>query len=120
MDGQEVVSAFNGGLADDDARVRYFPVRGRWVAECEESVEALEDVVKKEKFNHVQIAAPDEVGQIGGQRIAGIVSGLVRDDDPDGACGPPRVGTERTRGVTVRNMASITEPGITRGDEHAD
>ena len=59
-------------------------VRERSVVEgLEEAVEALEKVIEKEKFNHVRIAALDSLGQIGGERIAGIVGGLVRDDDPD-------------------------------------
>jgi HEAT repeat protein len=40
-------------------------------------------VIEKEKFNHVRIAALDSLGQIGGPQIAGIVEGLVRDDDQD-------------------------------------
>ena len=46
-------------------------------------IPALEKVIEKEKFNHVRIAALDSLGQIGGQRIARIVAGLVGDDDPD-------------------------------------
>ena len=40
-------------------------------------------MVEKEKFNHVRIAALDSLGQIGGQRVATIVGGFIRDDDPD-------------------------------------
>jgi len=40
-------------------------------------------VIEKEKFNHVRIAALDSLGQIGGPRVASIVEGLIRDDDPD-------------------------------------
>jgi HEAT repeat protein len=40
-------------------------------------------VIENEKFNHVRIAALDSLGQIGGTRIAAIVAGLVKDDDPD-------------------------------------
>jgi len=40
-------------------------------------------VLRKEKFNHVRIAALDSLGQIGGERIAGMVTGFVSDADPE-------------------------------------
>jgi HEAT repeat protein len=83
MDAPEVVQPLIEGLSDDDVWVRYFSARALGRRRSEESVEALERVIEKEKFNHVRIAALDSLGQIGGQRIAGIVAGLVRDDDPD-------------------------------------
>ena len=58
--------------------------REPWVAAGPRRASKLSKrVIEKEKFNHVRIAALDSLGQIGGQRIAGIVAGLVRDDDPD-------------------------------------
>jgi len=83
MDTPEVVQPLIEGLSDDDVWVRYFSARALGRRRSEESVAALEKVIEKEKFNHVRIAALDSLGQIGGQRIAGIVAGLVRDDDPD-------------------------------------
>jgi len=83
MDAPEVVQPLIEGLSDDDVWVRYFSARALGRRRSEESVAALEKVIEKEKFNHVRIAALDSLGQIGGQRIAGIVAGLVRDDDPD-------------------------------------
>jgi HEAT repeat protein len=71
------------GLSDEDGWVRYFSARALGRLRSEDSVEALKKVVEKEKFNHVRIAALDSLGQIGGERIAGIVAGLVKDDDPD-------------------------------------
>jgi len=71
------------GLSDDDVWVRYFSARALGRLKSDESVEALKGVVEKEKFNHVRIAALDSLGQIGGERIAGIVGELVKDDDPD-------------------------------------
>jgi HEAT repeat protein len=79
----EVVQPLVAGLSDEDAWVRYFSARALGRLRSEESVEALKKVVEKEKFNHVRIAALDSLGQIGGEAIAGIVAGLVRDEDPD-------------------------------------
>jgi HEAT repeat protein len=79
----EVVQPLIEGLSDEDAWVRYFSARALGRVRSEDSVEPLKRVVEKEKFNHVRIAALDSLGQIGGDAIAGIVAGLVRDDDPD-------------------------------------
>jgi HEAT repeat protein len=83
MDAPEAVQALIDGLADEDAWVRYFSARALGRRRSEESVAALQRVIEKEKFNHVRIAALDSLGQIGGPQIAGIVEGLVRDDDQD-------------------------------------
>jgi HEAT repeat protein len=83
MDNPEVVQPLIEGLTDEDVWVRYFSARALGRRRSEKSVEALEKVLATEKFNHVRIAALDSLGQIGGDRIAGIVSGLVRDDDPN-------------------------------------
>jgi HEAT repeat protein len=83
MDAPEIVAQLIDGLSDEDVWVRYFSARALGRRRSEESVEALEKVIEKEKFNHVRIAALDSLGQIGGPRIAPIVSRLVRDDDPD-------------------------------------
>ena len=83
MDTPEAVQPLIEGLSDEDVWVRYFSSRALGRRRSEESVEALEKVIEKEKFNHVRIAALDSLGQIGGQRIAGIVARLVSDDDPD-------------------------------------
>jgi len=79
----EVVRPLIDGLSDEDVWVRYFSARALGRVRSEDSVEALKRVVEEEKFNHVRIAALDSLGQIGGERIAGIVTGLVHDDDPD-------------------------------------
>ena len=83
VDAPEVVPPLIEGLSDEDAWVRYFSARALGRRRSEDSIEALERVIEKEKFNHVRIAALDSLGQIGGQRVAGIVAALVRDDDPD-------------------------------------
>jgi HEAT repeat protein len=83
MDAPETVHHLIQALADEDVWVRYFSARALGRRRSKESVEALERVIAEEKFNHVRIAALDSLGQIGGQRIAGIAAGLVRDDDPD-------------------------------------
>ena len=79
----EAVQPLIEGLSDEDVWVRYFSARALGRIRSENSVEALKRVVEKEKFNHVRIAALDSLGQIGGERIAGIVGELVKDDDPD-------------------------------------
>jgi HEAT repeat protein len=79
----QVVQPLIGGLSDDDVWVRYFSARALGRLRAEDSVEGLRRVVEEDKFNHVRIAALDSLGQIGGERIAAIVEGLVRDDDPD-------------------------------------
>jgi HEAT repeat protein len=81
MDTPKVIQPLVDGLSDDDVWVRYFSARGLGRRGSEDSVAALEKVVNSEKFNHVRIAALDSLGQIGGPRVAGIVAGLVRDDD---------------------------------------
>ena len=83
VDASVVVQPLIEGLSDEDAWVRYFSARALGRRRSEESVEALERVIANEKFNHVRIAALDSLGQIGGQRIAGIVARMVRDADPD-------------------------------------
>ena len=83
MDAPEVLKPLIEGLSDDDVWVRYFSARALGRRRSDESVEALERVIEKEKFNHVRIAALDSLGQIGGERIAGIVARLIADDDPD-------------------------------------
>jgi HEAT repeat protein len=83
LDAPETVHHLIEALADDDAWVRYFSARSLGRCRSPESIEALERVVLTEKFNHVRIAALDSLGQIGGHRSAGIVAGLVEDDDPD-------------------------------------
>lgn len=83
MDGPEVVSLLIKGLSDTDAWVRYFSARALGRRGSEDSIEALANLIEKEKFNHVRIAALDSLGQIGGPAIGSIVAALVRDDDPD-------------------------------------
>lgn len=83
MDAPEVTQRLIEGLSDEEVWVRYFSARALGRLRARESVEALERVIAKEKFNHVRIAALDSLGQIGGQRVAGIVADIVRDDDPD-------------------------------------
>lgn len=83
MDTPEALRPLIAGLSDDDVWVRYFSARALGRLRSEESVAALEDVIEREKFNHVRIAALDSLGQIGGERIAVIVAGLIKDDDPD-------------------------------------
>ena len=83
MDAPEVVPALIEGLADDDVWVRYFSARALGRRRSEESINALEKVIEKEKFNHVRIAALDSLGQIGGSRTASIVAAFVGDEDPD-------------------------------------
>ncbi len=83
MDNPAVVQQLCEGLADEDAWVRYFSARALGRCRSETSIDALANVVENDKFNHVRIAALDSLGQIGGQRVAGIVAGLVSDDDPD-------------------------------------
>ncbi|HSK62568.1 MAG TPA: HEAT repeat domain-containing protein [Pyrinomonadaceae bacterium] len=83
MDRPQVVKALVEGLSDDDVWVRYFSARALGRQRADDSVAALETVIENERFNHVRIAALDSLGQIGGSHIAGIVAGLVADDDPD-------------------------------------
>jgi HEAT repeat protein len=83
MDAAGAVQPLIEGLADEDVWVRYFSARALGRRRSEQSVEELKKVIEKEKFNHVRIAALDSLGQIGGDRIAGIVAGLVEDDDHD-------------------------------------
>jgi HEAT repeat protein len=83
MDAPQVVAQLIAGLSDEDVWVRYFSARALGRRRDEGSVEALERVIEKEEFNHVRIAALDSLGQIGGTRVAAIVAGLIRDDDPD-------------------------------------
>ncbi len=71
------------GLSDEDVWVRYFSARALGRLRSEDGVEALKRVVEQEKFNHVRIAALDSLGQIGGEGVAEIVAGLLRDEDPD-------------------------------------
>ena len=82
-DAPAAVSHLIDALADDDVWVRYFSARSLGRRRSEESVRALESVLENEEFNHVRIAALDSLGQIGVQRIPGIVTELVKDDDPD-------------------------------------
>jgi HEAT repeat protein len=83
MDAPGVVHQLTEGLDDEDAWVRYFSARALGRRRSVESVEALERVIEKEKFNHVRIAALDSLGQIGGNRVSAIVAELVNNDDPD-------------------------------------
>jgi HEAT repeat protein len=83
METPEVVGQLIEGLSDEDVWVRYFSARALGRRRSEDSVAALKRVVENEKFNHVRIAALDSLGQIGGDRIAAIVGGLVEDEDPD-------------------------------------
>ena len=95
----EVVRPLIEGLADEDVWVRYFSARSLGRVRSEDSVEALKRIVEHEKFNHVRIAALDSLGQIGGERIAGIVAGLVKDDDPDVAHAA-EVALSKSKGTT--------------------
>ena len=83
LDTAEVVKPLIAGLSDEDVWVRYFSARALGRRRSEDSVAALKQVIEREQFNHVRIAALDSLGQIGGDRIAGIVAELVKDDDPD-------------------------------------
>jgi len=83
LDAPEVVRPLIDGLSDEDVWVRYFSARALGRRRSEDSVAALKQVIEREEFNHVRIAALDSLGQIGGDRIAGIVGGLVKDDDPN-------------------------------------
>lgn len=83
VDDPHVVRHLIQGLADEDVWVRYFSIRALGRRRSDDSIDALAEVIDRDKFNHVRIAALDSLGQIGGPRIAGIVSALVGDDDPD-------------------------------------
>jgi HEAT repeat protein len=91
MDNADVVPQLIEALSDDDVWVRYFSARALGRRRSKDSIDALESLIRKEKFNHVRIAALDSLGQIGEsgagieerERVAGIVRGLVGDDDPD-------------------------------------
>jgi HEAT repeat protein len=83
LDAPQVVQHLTNGLADEDVWVRYFSARALGRRRSNDSIEALARVILHEKFNHVRIAALDSLGQIGGQRIAGIVASLVEDNDAD-------------------------------------
>src|SRR5215213_2360012 len=83
MDAPKVIEQLTEGLADEDVWVRYFSARALGRLRSEEGVAALERLIAKEEFNHVRIAALDSLGQIGGQRVAEIARGLVKDDDRD-------------------------------------
>ncbi|HSD46216.1 MAG TPA: HEAT repeat domain-containing protein [Pyrinomonadaceae bacterium] len=83
MDNPKVIRHLIDALSDEDVWVRYFSARGLGRRRSTDSIDALGTLIQNEKFNHVRIAALDSLGQIGGERIAGIVAGLVRDDDPD-------------------------------------
>lgn len=83
LDTPEAVRPLIAGLSDEDVWVRYYSARALGRRRSEDSVAALKQVIEREQFNHVRIAALDSLGQIGGDRIAGIVAELVKDDDPD-------------------------------------
>jgi HEAT repeat protein len=89
MENGEAVQRLIEALADDDVWVRYFSARALGRRRSKECIDALESVIKNEKFNHVRIAALDSLGQIAEsgaedrERVAGIVWELVRADDPD-------------------------------------
>jgi HEAT repeat protein len=83
MDNPQVVERLIDGLSDEDVWVRYFSARALGRRRDEASVDALKRVIEKDEFNHVRIAALDSLGQIGGERVAGVVAEWVRDDDPD-------------------------------------
>ena len=83
MDAPQADAYLIAALSDDDMWVRYFSARALGRRRSEDSVAALERLIEQEQFNHVRIAALDSLGQIGGGRVAGIASGLVRDDDPN-------------------------------------
>lgn len=89
MDNGEAVRQLIEALADDDVWVRYFSARALGRRGSTDGIDALESLIKNEKFNHVRIAALDSLGQIGesgaedSQRVAGIVRAVVWDDDPD-------------------------------------
>ena len=83
MDAPEVIRPLIKGLSDEDVWVRYFSARALGRRRADDSVDALRKVLENEGFNHVRIAALDSLGQIGGRRVAGIVAGVISDDDPD-------------------------------------
>ncbi|HKR10848.1 MAG TPA: HEAT repeat domain-containing protein [Pyrinomonadaceae bacterium] len=83
IDAPQAIRHLIKALADEDVWVRYFSARALGRRQSDDSIDALAKVVAEDKFNHVRIAALDSLGQIGGPRIAGIVSGWVQDDDPD-------------------------------------
>ena len=83
LDAPEVIPPLIEALSDDDAWVRYFGARALGRRGSAASVAALENVIEKEQFNHVRIAALDSLGQIGGVGVAAVAAGLVLDDDPD-------------------------------------
>jgi HEAT repeat protein len=91
MDDPQVVRQLIEALSDEDVWVRYFSARALGRRRSNDSIDALESLIQNEKFNHVRIAALDSLGQIGEsgagmkhrERIAGIVTGLLTDDDPD-------------------------------------
>src|ERR1700754_2540315 len=83
MDAPQADGQLIEALSDDDVWVRYFSARALGPRPAAGTRGALEKVIEEEQFNHVRIAALDSLGQIGGGRVAGIVAGLVQDDDPD-------------------------------------
>jgi len=83
LEAHEAIAPLIEALSDDDVWVRYFGARALGRRRSADSVAALQNVIEKEQFNHVRIAALDSLGQIGDAGIAAVAAGLVRDEDPD-------------------------------------
>lgn len=81
VDSAEAVKYLIEALADEDVWVRYFSARALGRCHSTDCITALERVLRDEEFNHVRIAALDSLGQIGGPHSAGVVAGLIDDND---------------------------------------
>lgn len=82
-EGPEVSASLIEALGDDDSWVRYFAARSLGRLKIAESADALAELARDDKSNHVRIAAVEALGSIGGETAVRAVAPLLKSDEPD-------------------------------------
>ncbi len=82
-EGPEVSASLIEALVDDDSWVRYFAARSLGRLKVAESADALAELARGDKANHVRIAAVEALGSIGGETAVRAVEPLLKSEEPD-------------------------------------
>lgn len=82
-EGPEVSASLIEALGDEDVWVRYFAARSLGRQAFAESADALAELARDDKANHVRIAAVEALGHVGGETAVRAIEPLLESNDPD-------------------------------------
>ena len=82
VEGPEAIATLRRALKDPDPWVRYFGASSLGRQGDAGAVALLDALARRDRLQHVRIAAVDAIGAIGGEQAAGVLGALTESDDP--------------------------------------